>query len=487
MLSQLSEFIVAQLGLHFPPERWADLERSLLAAATDFGFRNGNEFSRWLLTAPLTKPQIGKLASHLTVGETYFFREPRSYEILESDILVKLIQTRRNGERRLRLWSAACATGEEAYSLAITISRAIPDLENWNVTILATDINPLFLQKAMTGTYTGWSFRNTPEWIKNYYFDKQANGRYAIIPRIKRMVTFAPLNLVEDVYPSLLNNTNAMDIIFCRNVLMYFAPEQINRVINQLYNSLVNEGWLITSPAEVSHRIFTRFETVNFSGATFYRRDDSPSQPATKENYMKPSFDFAEMFAEQPKRNEPLPPPVETPAPVPESKLTESLTFDMANALYEQGDNQAAEETLKQLLIGRPEEGRSLLLLARAQANQGKLQDAYNSCQRAIVADRLNPKCYYLLAIIAGELGLMPEAGQAFRQALYLDTDFIVAHYAVGILAMNQGKQTEAARHFATALNLLGRCSTEDLLPEGDGLTAGRLSAIIRAVSEGNR
>jgi chemotaxis protein methyltransferase CheR len=229
LLLRLSEFIVAQLGLHFPPERWADLERSLLAAATNFGFRNVNEFSRWLLMTSLTKPQIGQLASHLTVGETYFFREPRSYEILESDILVKLIQARRNGERRLRLWSAACATGEEAYSLAITISRAISDLENWNVTILATDINPLFLQKAMTGIYTSWSFRNTPEWIKNYYFDKQENGRCAITPQIKRLVTFAPLNLVEDVYPSLLNNTNAMDIIFCRNVLMYFAPEQINR------------------------------------------------------------------------------------------------------------------------------------------------------------------------------------------------------------------------------------------------------------------
>jgi chemotaxis protein methyltransferase CheR len=482
LLSHLSELMVTRLGLHFPPERWVDLERGLLTAATDFGFGDVDEFCRWLLATPLTRPQVGKLASHLTVGETYFFRDPASFESLESNILPALLRARRDGERRLRLWSAACASGEEAYSLAIAVSRAVPDLDEWNITILATDVNPLFLQKAMAGIYTGWSFRGTPDWVKDYYFVKQGNGRYKVTPQIKRLVTFAPLNLVEDAYPSLLNNTNAMDIIFCRNVLMYFAPGQIERVTGRLRNALVDGGWLITSPAEASHRLFRSFETVEFPGAIFYRREDSSPVP-------RQSFLPVQLIRQEDDRMRPT-----APADTPDEQLevhrpwtppADSDSLDVANAIFERGGNQAAEEILERRLNSQPGDGPSLILLARAQANQGKLQDAYASCQKAILADRLNPTCYYLLAIIAGELGLESEARQAFRRALYLNPDFIVAHYAMGVFARGQGKQAEAEKHFVAALQLLERRPVEDLLPEGDGLTAGRLGAIIRAVGEG--
>ncbi|MCL5668881.1 MAG: chemotaxis protein CheR, partial [Gammaproteobacteria bacterium] len=213
LLSRLSELLEAQIGLHFPGERWRDLERGIAAAARELGFPEVEACARRLLSAPLTHRQIEILASHLTVGETSFFRDRKSFEALEQYVLPPLIRSRRDSERRLRIWSAGCSTGEEPYSIAMVLDRLLPDHEQWNITILATDINPQSLRKAVEGAYGEWSFRDTPDWIRERYFKKARPGRFEIHPRIRKMVTFSYLNLADDVYPSLSTNTNAMDVI----------------------------------------------------------------------------------------------------------------------------------------------------------------------------------------------------------------------------------------------------------------------------------
>ncbi len=147
LLPRLSEFIAEQTGLHFPPERRPDLQRGLTAAAAEFGFANSVSCADWLLSTPLTRPQLHTLASHLTVGETYFFRERKTFDALANHILPELIGRRRGREQRLRLWSTACSTGEEPYSLAILVQQLLHDWRDWRVTILATDINENSLRK----------------------------------------------------------------------------------------------------------------------------------------------------------------------------------------------------------------------------------------------------------------------------------------------------------------------------------------------------
>ena len=110
-----------------------------------------------------------------------------------------------------------------------------------------------FLEKAAEGLYSEWSFRDTPDWIKERYFKRKKNGLFEISPHIRKRVTFSYLNLAEDVYPSLTNGRNAMDVIFCRNVLMYFSPEGVRRIGQNFHRSLVNGGWLIVSPVEMSN------------------------------------------------------------------------------------------------------------------------------------------------------------------------------------------------------------------------------------------
>jgi chemotaxis protein methyltransferase CheR len=130
----------------------------------------------------------------------------------------------------------------------------------------------------------------------------------------------------------------------------------------------------------------------------------------------------------------------------------------------------------------RPGDATVLAQRARAAADEGRLAEARAWCEQAIAADKLNPAGHYLLAIIAQEEGQLAASEAAVRRALYLDPDFVLAHFAAGNLARRQDRRAEAARHFATALSLLRRYGQDDLLPEAEGMTAGRLRAIISAI-----
>src|SRR5690606_14538620 len=141
------------------------------------------------------------LASHLTVGETYFFRDHAYFDRLEKDVLPHLIRARQQS-RRLRIWSAGGCTGEEPYSIAIQLHQCLAERDQWNVSILATDIHPGFLRKAAEATFSAWSFRHCRPEIRRRYFQAVSPSQSKVIPAIRRMVTFAQLNLAQDVYPS---------------------------------------------------------------------------------------------------------------------------------------------------------------------------------------------------------------------------------------------------------------------------------------------
>src|ERR1043166_2752887 len=286
-LCQLSEMIASRVGLHFPEARWRELERGICSIARDFEFDDVESCIRWLLSSSSTQPQIEALAIYLTVGETYFFRDPQSFDTLAHRILPSVIKDRRGTDRHLKIWSAGCCTGEETYSIAILLRQVLSDLKDWQITILGTDINPRFLDKAAQGTYGEWSFRGVAPEIKERYFAKKRNGRFEVLPEIKSMVTFSHLNLVEESYPSSLSNINAVDVIFCRNVLMYFGAEAAKQVIQKFHLSLSDGGWLIVSPTETSHVLYSQFAAISCSGMIFYKKDRD--RPSVQTSYEEPN------------------------------------------------------------------------------------------------------------------------------------------------------------------------------------------------------
>lgn len=486
MLSQFSEFISAHMGLNFPENRWRDLERGICSAAQEFGFKDAESCIQWLMASPpLSKKQVEILASHLTVGETYFFREKRNFEILKEQILPELIRIRRGDDQRLRIWSTGCSTGEEPYSIAILLTKMIPDLRDWNITILATDINPRFLRKASEGIYNEWSFRDTPQRTKDRYFKKTKEGHYKIFPYIKNLVTFAYLNLAEDAYPSLLSNTNAMDVIFCRNVLMYFTQNLQRKVIQNLYRCLVDSGWLIVSSSEISHIRFSQFVAVNFPGMTLYKKQ----MPEISCQWLVTSdqFEARQQITDHRSLSTDHPPLItDYRIPTTDNRPPTIDLYAEALALYEQGRYAEAEEKIVISLSMNQNDANMMAFLARVYANQGKLPEALEWCKKAIFADKLNPACHYLLATILQEQGRVEETVISLKRALYLDQNFVLAHFALGNLTKKQGRPKESEKHFQNVLSLLNRYQSEDILPESEGITAGRLVEIIRATTDGN-
>lgn len=493
LLSQLSGFITARFGLHFPKKRWRDLERGITGAAGDFGFNDITSCIRWLITAQLTKSQLDTLVCRLTIGETYFFRERKSFDALEAQILPALISSRRGKEKRLRIWSAGCSTGEEAFSIAILLHRLIADLPQWNITILATDVNPASLCKADRGEYSDWSFRGIPRWIKERFFTRNAEGRFEIADTIRKMVTFASLNLADDPFPSLVNNTNAMDIIFCRNVLMYFAPHQAKKVIDNFHHSLLPGGWLVVSPCETSHILFRQFETVGFDEAIFYRKD-SRRKPLTAvqpcEAFMGtsaplPILEAASGTIRNPVFNPQPVRPFHAPPIVQPAAKPKVADFDEVLALYAQGLYTDAAAKLTELLTNGdglanlPPFGNAATLLARTLANQGNFTAALEWCEKAVAVNKLDPEIRYLQAIIFQEQGLIDAAVAALKQTLYLDQTFVLAHFALANLFLGSGKIKEAAKQLENAASLLASYGDDDILPGSEGMSARRLGEII--------
>lgn len=476
---RLSGIIAEATGLHFPPGRWPDLERGLAGAAVEFGFADVAACADGLLAAPLTPAQIRVLASHLTVGETYFFRENQTLEVLANSILPGLIHLRRGRDQRLRLWSAACCTGEEAYSLAILLQRTLPDLADWDVKILATDINPRFLEKAVAGSYGAWSCRNVPAAIRRRYFDQEGEDRYVVAPVIREMVTFAQLNLAEDVYPSRANDTDAMDMIFCRNVLIYFTPFHIRRVVANFHRALVDGGWLAVSPTEAAEASFPQFTVSNHPGVILYRKDgveagEIPTGP-------------------QPGRAPALPPPLReapsieicAPPEVPPGMASPAeagaALYGAAVAFREQGRHAEAVATLLALAAADTPGLPVLSLLTRTLSDQGLLADALVWCDRWIAGDKLDAAAHYLRAVILLEQGEQDLAYRSLQGAVYLHPDFVLAHFALGNVARSRGRIDDADKHFSNALHLLVRLPPADVLPESGGITAGRLTETITA------
>lgn len=462
------------MGLHFRQDRWRELEAGVRMAARQLGLPDVVAWVHRLLDAPIPREVIEVLAAELTIGETYFFREARSFEVIGEQILPELIRARRGAGQRLRIWSAGCCTGEEPYSIAILLDRILPDLPDWQLTLLATDVNPRFLRKAAAGVYSEWSFRDAPPWLERDYFEPVAPNRFAILPRIKRLVTFGYLNLATDTYPSLAGGTHAMDLIFCRNVLMYFPPDTARRVVHSFHHSLLPTGWLLLGGVEACSPFMSEFDPTPLDGATFYKKSAAAS--------LETAANITAVVADTVWLEEPAILPASEPRNEPQPNEDPAAVYSEAMALFNAGAyGEAARKLTTSPTISAPTV-ETAALLARICANLGDLAEARHWAERAIAADKVDASLHYLRAVILREQGLIQDACDSLKRAVYLAPDFVLAHFAQGTLAQQRGRHDEARKHFANTLELLEPCRDDEVLPHSDGLAAGCLRKTIRSV-----
>ncbi len=450
------EVIATRMGLNFPIERRTMLKRSLAAAARESGFQNLSMFIKRLLSDTPDKKQMEILARHLTIPETYFWREPEVFTSLTDFILPELIKSKKKGERDIRIWCAGCSTGEEAYSIAIALHRTIPKIKDWKITILATDINTKSLCKARTGVYTSGSFRNPPSWLKSSYFKSVNNKEYKIIPEIEEMVTFSRFNLTQADYLSSVCKNQKMDIIFCRNVLMYFTNEWAARVSKNLFHSLSEEGWLVVSSCELSTTLFPQLTPVNFPGAVLYRKIKKGS--ATSLYSASGTMEEIQPFN-----------PARTSDVIQSGGSSTYSTLSTPSTLQQ-----------PQSVVKTPEQSYYDKVSAiRLLADKGRPEEALSICNEAIASYKLAPGLYFLRASILQELDKRNEAITSLKQAIYIDTNYIMGHFTLGNLFFRQGNVKNARQYFNNALALLSTRSNNEIPEESEGLSVRNLREII--------
>ncbi len=461
MLEALERFVERRLGLFFAERRHKDLERGILAAARSFGESNPERFVAWLTAGDASSSDLERLAAHLTIGETYFFRDKRAFAALEKIILPQLIE-RRRGTRRLRIWCAGCSSGEEPYSIAILLQRLLPDYDDWSIDISGTDINLVSLRKATVGEYSQWSFRDCDVAGLRPHVVEQSRGRYAVSQRLRRAVRFSYLNLVEDVFPSLANNTVGEDLVICRNVLMYFRQGRGEEVARRLFDCLVDDGYMLLGPAELHMLRAPDIESLTMEGSTCFRRRRG-AVPAT--------------FGWSPTLPVPTPPPVLAPRPATGVQPTARKRLETVPDGGEKRYRRSSSRHLAPLPAPDvPQDAETPLAEPRALANKGDLEAALASCDRVVAAHKTSVEAHYLRATICFELGDLAGASGSLRKVLYLAPEFIAAHFTAGMVARAQGRQGEALRHFRTARELLADKDDHWEVPESDGMLAGRMT-----------
>lgn len=357
-----------------------------------------------------------ELTSLLTTGETYFFRDCGQHALLQDRILPELLE-RRKAERALRIWCAACSSGEEAYSLAILLDELMADQSQWNILILGTDINHSAIEKARQGIYTEWSFRGMSGERRQHYFHPHKNT-WVLDDAIRNRVTFRPCDLMADGFPDYAG----MDLILCRNAFIYMVPHVVSRIADKFTETLAEGGILITGHGELYAHHLGKLRARVFPESIVYQKVSAP------------------FFL---------------PAPAPRAEIQHVAPEKPATVLPTIQKTNAAADPAKKTTVSEMQQ-------AWQYANQGHRGRAAKSCGEMVAKHPLVAEPHYLLALLAQERGDFAEAKELLKKVIYLDHSFIAAYLDLGDLYAREGDDARARKMRATARDLL------KVLPDDD-------------------
>lgn len=266
----LRDFIYQQCGIFIAENRKYLVENRLSNRIKELNLKSYNEYYNYLRFDASRNKELTKLFEVVTTNETSFFRNPPQLEVFQRVVLAEAIeQGRKTGQKKLRIWSAGCSTGEEPYTLAIILHETLrSEVGAWDIKITANDLSEAVLAAARQGIYNDYALRTTPKEIAAKYFRKEGNV-YKIDPALKRLVSFGQINLSNKEQ---LKRVEKSQIVFCRNVIIYFDDEMKRKVINAFYDNLLPSGVLIIGHSESLHNISRAFQLEHHKGTILYRK-----------------------------------------------------------------------------------------------------------------------------------------------------------------------------------------------------------------------
>jgi chemotaxis protein methyltransferase CheR len=411
------------------------------------------------------------LLDEVTIPETHFFRNPPQIRALRKFVIPELIRQAAD-RKRLRIWSAGCSTGEEAYTIAIMLRELLPATTDWDVKVLATDISTRSLAAGRQATYGERSFVMTDPADQNRWFVPNREGNsWTVRDEVRSIVEFEHRNLVTD---DAAFSPGEADLILCRNVTIYFDRETTRKLMKRLHDRLRDGGYLFLGHAETLWQISDDFTLVSLGDAFVYRRlDDVEGQVdeladrrrvvperRTKEDVRSSVSDRRKPEADRrhpPKKEQvqvPKLPRLVTPAlPVPRTILP-------------------AE--------GQPDPLESV----RNALAEGRYAEAADIAEEVAGSTPLRADAHYLWGVSLTNLGRDADALVVLRKTVYLDPEHGFAHFMLGGALDRVGERVAAARSYRAAASTLGRRPKDMTAPELGGRDVGELAALCLELAE---
>lgn len=503
-LERFRREVAALFGLRIDDGRLDQLRETLLERMALCRSDSASAYFARLASGADARSELRALAEKLMVGETYFFRNVEQFHAFVEVALPARLRARRDAEA-IKILSAGCASGEEPYSLAILLRERFGGISPPVFAIDAVDVNPAMIRRAREARYSHWSLRETPKDIEERYFRLDGSD-LVLSDALRTGVSFEEKNLL-DPDPNFWRRRH-YDVIFCRNVTMYFEPEVTRAVIARIADALVPEGFLFLGHAETLRGVSHDFHLRQTHGAFYYQRRE-PSEGSLP---LAPVRGEGTSGARE----------VETPLTgVPPSIVTSTASWveairrasEKIAALHDNRRGPALDTELEE---GRPQ-GRSspeelrgaLELLERERfgdaidalaalspktasnsdarllravllTNQGDLEAAEAACRGLLAEDELNAGAHYALALLRDHAGAYAEALEHDRAAIYLDPSFAMPHFHIGFVSKRRGDLDTARRELGRAILLLEDEDASRILLFGGGFTRESLIELCR-------
>ena len=447
------------------------------------------------------RAELAAIAAEVTVPETYFFRNIDQFHAFTGVVLPDRLRARAE-TKQLRILSAGCASGEEPYTLAILVREAALD-PSWSVSIRAIDLNPAVLAKAARGRFSPWALRETPAGVQSRWFTR-AGSELVLADEIKNAVTFEEQNLVE---PSALP-PGSYDVIFWRNVMMYFTPDCAQAVVARVSRALAPGGYLFLGHAETLRGISNDFHLRHTHDTFYYQRKPISDARPYPDQIVAPELTFPPLAAVFEgadswvdaihKASERIQALSEGSLSNPDAASTSSShahsaprdvgpaasappTWNAALALLERERFAEALELVGTLPAESAREPSFLLLRAVLLTHGGQLPLAEQACNDLLAVDELDAGAHYLLALCREGAGDRRAAADHDQVAAYLDPGFAMPRLHLGLLSRRANDRDAARRDLGHALVLLEREDASRLLLFGGGFGREALVALCRA------
>jgi chemotaxis protein methyltransferase CheR len=497
--------VTQRLGLYFDEPRLDFLAEVVRQRMEATGCDLFSSYQRRIASSAGEPDELRALAERLTVNETYFFRYADHFRAFAEVVVPERIQAR-GPDHRLRILSAGCASGEEAYSLAILIRTQLPQLATWDVRIHGIDVKTSMVSKAIRARYSAWSLRDTPADLQTTYF--RPDGRdFLLDATIRPLVTFEERNLVED--DPLFWLSDAFDVVFCRNVTMYFTSEVTRSVIARIARSTAPGGFLFLGHAENLRGVSQSFHLRHTHETFYYQRREAhetdstvdcaraSSESESTRSHVSAALEPGDTWFNIIRRASDSVADLTQGSAGPTVSAAGGTATQNANSQSSprtpDGDRTPAIELLRkerfaeamELLQALPAESQAdpdtQLLLAVLLTNRGDLPQAQKVCQQVLELDELNAGAHYLMALCREHAGDRDGAIEHDQAATYLDSAFAMPHLHLGLVAKRAADLQTARRELAHALPLLAREDASRILLFGGGFTRGALVDFCRA------